>query len=335
MSEVFLSIIVPVYQVEPYIARCLESLLHQQVPGGYEVILVDDGTKDDSIHVAQKLLEQKDPEVRSRVRIIHRKNGGLSAARNTGIAASRGEYLQFVDSDDALSDHSLEAVCRTIQEQNLDLLLYDEVQIEMRNGTEHALDQEGRHFPSDRVDSEPVPGLELMAEMVDGGRLSASACGYIFRRSLLDPAGSSLRFCEGILHEDELFTPQLLFAARRTKHVRSPLYLRYVREGSITTDRNMIPRIHGLAKAAAGLDDFYEQHHSDMNEREQKAFLINLEQLCRHILGEGSKIPRRQVRAGSTFREDLKKCRTIFRKRKFRADLPFRLYLIKNRIVYR
>lgn len=332
MSEVFLSIIVPVYQVEPYIARCLESLLHQQVPGGYEVILVDDGTKDASIDVAEKLLEQKDPEVRSRVRIIHRENGGLSAARNTGIAASHGEYLQFVDSDDALAENSLEAVCRTIQEQDLDLLMYDEVQIETINGSERRKNPEGRQLPSDLPAAAPVSGLELMSELEERGIFAASACGYIFRKSMLSGFDPPLQFSEGILHEDELFTPQILYAAKMCKHVQKPVYLRYLREGSITTDKNMVPRIEGLAAAVQGLDIFYENHHSAMNERERAAYLRNLELLTRHVLGESSRIRRKDASAPAS-RDAVINMKKIFHLRGFHADLKFRLYLLKNMLM--
>ena len=333
MSEAFLSIIVPVYQVEPYIARCLESLLHQQVPGGYEVILVDDGTKDASIDVAQKLLGQKDPEVRSRVRIIHRENGGLSAARNTGIAASRGEYLQFVDSDDSLIEGSLESVCRIIREQDLDLLMYDDVKIVTGHGQEQSRESESRKIPSDEAGETPISGPELMAQLVEANCYRANAWGYIFRRSLLEQSPGPLRFEEGILHEDELFTPQLLYAAKRSIHIQETIYEYYQRTGSITADNNMIPRIHGLAAAAAGLNNFYELHHGDMNKREQMTYLKNLELLCRHTLGEGSRISRRKASKNAGFHDDIRNTKRIFHERGFRADLTFRLYLAKNRLL--
>lgn len=333
MSEVFLSIIVPVYQVEPYIARCLESLLHQQVPGGYEVILVDDGTKDASIDVAQKLLGQKDPEVRSRVRILRRENGGLSAARNTGIAASRGEYLQFVDSDDSLIEGSLESVCRIIQEQDLDLLMYDDVKIVAGHGQEQSRESESRKIPSDEAGETPISGPELMAQLVEANCYRANAWGYIFRRSLLEQSPGPLRFQEGILHEDELFTPQLLYAAKRSIHIQETIYEYYQRTGSITADNNMIPRIHGLAAAVAGLNDFFELHYAERNEREQIAYLKNLELLCRHILGEGSRISRRKASKNAGFHDDIRNTKRIFHERGFRADLPFRLYLAKNRVL--
>ena len=98
-----LSIIIPVYNVENYVGKCLESCLNQDIPKNeYEIIVVNDGTKDNSVQVIEKYIT---PE--NNIRLIHRKNGGLSAARNTGLKEAKGEYVWFVDSDDWIENNVL------------------------------------------------------------------------------------------------------------------------------------------------------------------------------------------------------------------------------------
>lgn len=95
---VAVSVVVPVYNVEKYIERCLDSLVRQKFGYEYEIIIVNDGTKDNSMTIADRFASEYDF-----IRIITQQNAGLSAARNTGLANARGEYIAFVDSDDFVS----------------------------------------------------------------------------------------------------------------------------------------------------------------------------------------------------------------------------------------
>lgn len=104
------SIILPVYNVEKYIEDCVESIINQ-TRKDFELIIINDETKDNSILLAESMLKNSDVKYE----IINRKNGGLSAARNTGIKAAKGEYLCFVDSDDVISPHYIETLLRDIE----------------------------------------------------------------------------------------------------------------------------------------------------------------------------------------------------------------------------
>lgn len=95
---VAVSVVVPVYNVEKYIERCLDSLVRQKFGYEYEIIIVNDGTKDNSMTIADRFASKYDF-----IRIITQQNAGLSAARNTGLANARGEYIAFIDSDDFVS----------------------------------------------------------------------------------------------------------------------------------------------------------------------------------------------------------------------------------------
>lgn len=110
------SIVLPVYGVEEYIGDCIKSIINQTLKE-FELIIVDDETKDASIEIAEKLLEGTDVDYK----VVHRKNGGLSAARNTGIENSEGEYVICVDSDDVIHPQYLETLYTDAKENNVDL----------------------------------------------------------------------------------------------------------------------------------------------------------------------------------------------------------------------
>lgn len=110
-----LSIIVPVYNVEKFLDDCLTSLLYQNVEGGYEVICVDDGSKDGSLSVLEDFAERF-PDV---IRVFHKENGGVSSARNYGIEKARGKYITFVDSDDYILNDSIGKIVALLEKENL------------------------------------------------------------------------------------------------------------------------------------------------------------------------------------------------------------------------
>ena len=115
-----LSIIVPVYNVEKYIERCLLSLLNQDIPKSeYEIIVVNDGTPDNSADIAQSIADKNENII-----VIHRENGGLSAARNTGMEHVHGEYVMFVDSDDYIEPNVLASIFKSANSGNVDMLAF-------------------------------------------------------------------------------------------------------------------------------------------------------------------------------------------------------------------
>ena len=115
METELISVIVPVYNVERYLRRCVDSILHQTYRN-LEVLLVDDGSTDASGAICDEYAAQEE-----RVTAVHQKNGGLSAARNAGLERAQGTYLCFVDSDDFLNSRMLETLCRDLQEQDADV----------------------------------------------------------------------------------------------------------------------------------------------------------------------------------------------------------------------
>ena len=119
--ELKLSIVVPIYKVEPYLPKCVESLLAQDLrEEDYEIILVDDGSPDLCGEICDGYAARY-----ANVKAVHRKNGGLSAARNTGIEVAQGEYVQFVDSDDYLEPNVLKTLVDKMDSDKLDILRFN------------------------------------------------------------------------------------------------------------------------------------------------------------------------------------------------------------------
>lgn len=226
------SIIVPVYQVEACLERCLDSLLRQSA-AEVEVLLVDDGSKDKSGGICDAYAKKD-----ARVRVFHKKNGGLSSARNYGIDRARGKYVLFVDSDDYVEPNlcgNLKAA--VTKHPRADAFIYGGLE-ENENGIIGAV----RSMEPDRI--QPWPAHEFLRYAYRNRNLNVQAWLYAYRKEFLDKNG--LRFREGILHEDVEFTPRALLKARQVVEVPGYFYHYIIREGSISTSKNMEKNIRDL-----------------------------------------------------------------------------------------
>ena len=133
-----LSFIVPVYNVAPYLRKCVDSLLAQDYDD-YEIILVDDGSTDDSPQICDEYARMsQESRVKSQelpcIRVIHQVNAGLSAARNTGIKDAKGEYICFVDSDDYWEENVLGSLMEQVERDDLDVLRFDYQNVRIADG---------------------------------------------------------------------------------------------------------------------------------------------------------------------------------------------------------
>lgn len=220
--ELKLSIIVPVYKVAQYLPKCVDSLLHQDLrEEEYEIILVDDGSQDNCGAICDEYASKH-----SNVRVIHRKNGGLSAARNSGIDAANGKYVQFVDSDDYLEPNVLKALVNKMETDQLDILRFNYQNV----------NEKGKVFSPNKVDK---PFMDYRDEVCDGLRFLNERLGFacyavqfMLKTELLKP--SENRFVEGIYFEDTEWTPRILVQAKRVTSVDTIVYNYLMRVGSIT-----------------------------------------------------------------------------------------------------
>lgn len=215
-----LSVVVPVYNVERYVAACIDSLLEQGMPDSdYEILCVDDGSTDRSGEIVEDYARRY-----RQVTVIHRENGGLSAARNTGIRAAAGEYVYFIDSDDLLERGVLGPLCRMAEEHGLDQLLFGYQRFE-----------DGEEVPSSgqRVDPGRLVLFQDPPEMRRHRAVPAwrTAWNYLLRRSVLVEYG--LVFPEGVLFEDAEFNFWLDRCAASCGYLDQKLYHYRQRAGSI------------------------------------------------------------------------------------------------------
>ncbi len=217
------SIIIPIYNVEEYLRECIDSALKQTYKD-IELVLVDDGSPDNCPQICDEYVA-----LDSRVKVIHQENGGLSAARNSGLAMARGEYVYFMDSDDYIAENAIKELYDEAKEKDLEVVLFDGFVIDeggKRDEADHHYIRKGRY---DNV----YDGKTLFAEMVSNSDYKSAVQFLYIRKACL--INCNLSFYEGIVHEDELFTFLLLMQCKRAGHLPKALYYRRKRRGSIMT----------------------------------------------------------------------------------------------------
>lgn len=208
-----LSVIIPVYNVEKYIKDCIETLYKQNLKeSDFEIILINDGSTDRSLSVCKEFQSQK-----TNIVIISQQNRGQSAVRNKGLEIAKGEYIYFIDSDDFLSLGYLNLLLDIIYCENLDFL-----------GFSYALTKE-RNFT--KLLPKPLE-LEIQGDgisIIGNYQFNNGPCWYIFQKNLLE----GLRFEEGRLCEDGLFTAQLLQKVKNGKVFQNKIYNYFDNETSV------------------------------------------------------------------------------------------------------
>ncbi|MBC1936009.1 glycosyltransferase [Listeria grandensis] len=213
------SVILPVYNVAPYLAECLESLIAQTYQD-FEVIAVNDGSSDGSLAILEAY-QAKLPQLS----IISQRNQGLSAARNTGLKSASGKYLYFLDSDDYVQKNMLERCFTLAEQQTLDVVKFDAEPF-TEDGVVTTNPYDSRAFLKEKKLYTQQKWLE-----VQRFRYNSPVWLCFIRAALVFQ--HNLQFVEGILHEDEIFTPQLFMKAERVMYIGEMFFKRRYRQGSI------------------------------------------------------------------------------------------------------
>lgn len=211
-----LSLIIPVYNVEKYVAKCIESCISQNVSSvDYEIIIINDGSTDDSLQIVNEIVGKYD-----NITVFSQKNGGLSLARNKGLSLAKGEYVWFIDSDDWIEINCLENIINKLVKIDVLAMGYTEAYDDSKKNK--------KVF----VSNIPVAnGIELLHST-----FIIPAQFYIYRRSFLEK--NNLFFEPKIFHEDFEFTPRMLYLAKKIVVYKKLVYFFYKRPGSITTSIN-------------------------------------------------------------------------------------------------
>ncbi|MGN1054858.1 MAG: glycosyltransferase family 2 protein [Erysipelotrichaceae bacterium] len=231
------SVIVPVYNVEKYISKCVESVKEQTLTD-FECLIIDDGTKDNSIEKAIEVIGDDE-----RFKIYHKVNGGLSDARNYGIDKATGEYLFFLDSDDYIGNTLLEDTYNMAKKYDSDIVCFDMMYV-YDNGEEkisYGADFECKSYKDDN-------------SVIF---INNSSNNKIYRRIFMNDK----RFIKGMWYEDLAVIPVWLSKANNVSHVSKPLYYYLQREGSISHSAD--PRIFDIYRA---LNIIKEQLNTDLTD---------------------------------------------------------------------
>lgn len=319
-----ISVVVPVYKVERYLKNCVDSILAQTYQD-FELILVDDGSPDTCPAMCDEFAAKD-----SRIRVVHKQNGGLSMARASGVEVSRGEYIAFVDSDDFIHPHYLElllsacmehgaqvSVCR-FQRTEPEAMRTDCVDKTYRGG--------GTQMPFLSAPTECISGKEANRRLYKGTwkRESVVAWCKLCRRELF----AGIPFPNVPIYEDEALTYILLYRAEKVTYLDAELYYyRQNPQGIMSTQFSA----ENLEKSLVLLPIFEKrkQFYDEMGEKNLSADLLNWEfyQLCRFCV----EIPPQVEGAEDAKRRLHQEMRRVYKEMMRRKETPWR-YRIKNTV---
>lgn len=236
------SVIVPIYNVEKYIEKCLESIKKQTFKD-YEVILVNDGTTDDSLSIVKKYLND------SRFKLFHKENGGLSSARNYGVDKANGEYIIFVDSDDYIEYNLLQQLYDTINKNDIDLIRYG-IYLDEKNiiKTKH------KTFPRLHI-------KECIFDILES-TLVEPAWAYCYKTDFYKK--NNFRFEEGRYHEDFGLIPYIFLKANYISSIPFYGYHYVIHDDSIMTTTDKIKSDKKMRDTLYLFDELVQKINKDI-----------------------------------------------------------------------
>ena len=203
------SVIVPVYKVEKYLNRCVDSILSQTFKD-FEIILVDDGSPDRCGDICEEYAKKN-----NKVKVLHKKNGGLSDARNAGLNMATGKYIVFVDSDDYIDSNMIDILYKRIVDTSADMAICNYLYVD--EDETPMLEYTGSLAVEDII----YTGIQILYGATTKGRISfVTACNRIYKRELWD----DIRFPKGKLFEDDHVLHKLCLKCDIVAGVSKPLY---------------------------------------------------------------------------------------------------------------
>ncbi|WP_224773291.1 glycosyltransferase family 2 protein [Metabacillus idriensis] len=249
------SVVVPIYNVEKYIYRCIDSIINQTY-SNIEIILVDDGSTDKCGEIIKDFSKAD-----SRIKIIHKKNGGLSDARNKGMEYVSGEFVLFVDSDDWLDTKIIEEMINNCLKYNADI-----VQTAFYYAYDDYLLLDNRIFSKDDHII-ILNNISLMSELVINERVKNFAWGKLYKTDLI----KDIPFEKGVLFEDVFWAHKVMHRVNKYVILNQPLCYYYQRSDSIVSTYTLknLDIIKGLKKR----HKFIEEYYKDLTDKSYKVIL--------------------------------------------------------------
>lgn len=254
-----ISVVVPVYNVERYLNKCINTILEQTFTN-FELILVDDGSKDDSGNICDEIKEKY-----SRIKVIHTENAGLSAARNIGIETSEGKYITFIDSDDYIHPRMLEILYSIIIENKADISLCN-----------HQLVYDDKAISGASINNNITVynSVESIKKIVEKGEESMIvSCSKLYKQSLF----SDIRFPLGKYHEDEFVTYKILHKCTKVVATDAKLYYYFQRANSITRRVYNVKRLEKLEALEEAIKFFKDNNNKMLTYLAEFRYLFNIQ----------------------------------------------------------
>ena len=259
-----ISVIVPVYNVEKYLDRCVQSIVNQTYKN-LEIILVDDGSPDNCGKMCDDWAHKD-----SRVKVVHKTNGGLSDARNAGMAVAQGEYIAFVDSDDWVDIRFVELLYNAASVHKVKLSACD---------AKTVYRFESENIP-DLPQTEVFTSQQALQTLTVGQKFRAVAWNKLYHRTLLEDE----QFEVDRYHEDEFFTYRILAKNNYSVYVNAPLYYYFQREGSIMNSASF--RHLDALDAYIERINFFRQHYPELYKKDKAMFCI----ACVNLYSDGLRL---------------------------------------------
>ena len=282
---ILFSLILPTYKVEKYIAACIESCCNQVgiSPDEYEIIIVNDGTPDNSIEEARKVFP-KYPN--HKFKVVNRVNGGLSAARNSGLASVQGEYIWFIDSDDYIHTDALAVLSNAVVLGDFDIV----------NFTHNTVYKDNRiKSNSQDFNGYKITGVDYLSKTKF---LSAWTC--IYKRKFLEE--NRLFFKEGVIWEDSEFNLRAYTLTKNCYCISNALYYYIRREDSISDLKATSFSTRSRISNVFGLDDYFSKivipkHHQG----------VVYSQIASQLVAAIAGLPELESSERKRFRKDIRK----------------------------
>ena len=247
MGMISISIVIPVYNAQKYLNKCFECLMNQSFTD-FEAIFIDDGSIDASGAILDGFAEKD-----LRIRVVHQKNGGASAARNTGLGIATGKYISFIDADDLFHKDYLKSLYEAAEETDADI-----VQCGYKRVTENECD----NFAFTTMNAEMSGNEKCFSNTEFLNKIYTSEAvdsivlwNKIYRREIFD----GILFHEGIMFEDELFSAKVIYAASKIVRISQVLYFYLYNEESVM-NRTYSYRMLDILTALQLRMDFYKEH---------------------------------------------------------------------------
>lgn len=245
-EQPLLTIIIPVYNVEKYVKKCLTSVINQTYKN-LEIIVVDDGSTDNSGKICDEIAS-----LDNRIQVIHKKNGGLSDARNKGLDIARGDYIGFVDSDDFIDNNMYEELLTACKKYNAEISICGRI-CEKENLKEHYT-----LFTTQEKIMSSEDAIKDLLLQID---CDSAAWDKLYSAKLFN----KIRYPFGVLHEDLNITSRLFALANKIVHTGKPLYHYLIRNGSICNEAFSEKRMD-LYIQAADCREFIRDKYPQMSD---------------------------------------------------------------------